>query len=136
MKKVSKNMLFNIFLVSFLFGVFLNNYFLDYKITFIVLLFISIFLLNLIIYIEFSKKYLVYFLIFLLSFISGTFTSQKNLGTISKNNSFIETYDSNFNNTLKLEIINVYKIKEYEIEYISKLTEVNDIKLDSKTKVL
>lgn len=136
MQKISKNMLFNIFLVSFLFGVFLNNSFLDYKITFIILLFISVFLLNLIIYIKNSKKNLIYLLILLISFVSWIFISQNNLNQIDENNNFIEIYDSNFQNNIKLEIIDTYKIKDYNNEYIARLIKVNNVILDSEKKIL
>ncbi len=129
LKKISKNILFNIFLVSFLFSVFLNNYFWEYSLTLIVLLFLSVFIINLIIYLKQTNFYIVYFLFLLFWYIFWVFISQINLDNIEKNINFIEVYDNNFYSDLELEIKDIYKIKDYENEYIVKLINVNDINL-------
>jgi hypothetical protein len=136
MGKISKNMLFNIFLVFFLFGVFLNNHFLNYKVTFIILFFLSIFLLNLLIYIKNPKKNFIYLFILIVSFIFGVLISQNNLNLVEKNDNFIKIYDNNFQNKIKLEIIDTYKIKDYDNEYIAKLIKVNDLILAPENKIL
>jgi len=58
------------------------------------------------------------------------------LNQIDENNNFIEIYDSNFQNNIKLEIIDTYKIKDYNNEYIARLIKVNNVILDSEKKIL
>jgi len=119
-----------------LFGVFFNNHFLNYKITFIVLSFLSIFLLNLLIYIKNPKRNFIYLFILIVSFIFGISISHNNLNLVEKNDNFIKIYDNNFQNKIKLEIIDTYKIKDYDNEYIAKLINVNDLTLNPKNKIL
>ncbi len=125
MKKISKNMLFNVLLVSFLVWVFLNNYFLEFKLSLIILLLISIFLINFIIYFKKKTIYFIYLILFLVWFIFWVFISNINIESIENNINKIKHYDNGFNNTIKVEILNVYKIKDFHNEYIAKLLEVN-----------
>ena len=129
LKKISKNILFNMFLVSFLFWVFLNNYFIDYGLSIIIFLFLSVFILNFIIYFGRYKLYFLYFLFIFIGFILWIFISNSHLEVVDKNLSFIEAYDNNFYSEIKIEIKDTYKIKEYENEYIAKLISINDIDL-------
>lgn len=136
MQKISKNILFNIFLVSFLSWIFLNNIFWNYKLSLIILIFILVFTVNLIIYFKDYKKFLVYLIILVLSFILWIFISDNRLIDIKKNSDFIQVYDSNFFNNLKFEIKEVYKIKDYENEYIAKLLNINNTKLEKNYDIL
>lgn len=125
MKKISKNMLFNIFLVSFLFWIFLNNYFEYFQLSLLILLFISVFLLNLIFYFKKKFNFLVYIIFLIIWFIFWVYISNNNLQEVNKNHWFIEVYDNNFYNDLTIEIVDTYKIKDYEKEYIAKLIKIN-----------
>ena len=125
MKKISKNILFNIFLVSFLFGLYLQNYFENYKVTLIILLLIVIFIINVIIYYKNIKVYLIYLFILLIWFNFWIFISHNNLEKIYKNIWIVEMYDSSFDNNIKVKILDVYKIKQFDNEYITKLININ-----------
>lgn len=136
MKKISKNILFNIFLVSFLVWVFLNNIFVDYKMSLIILVFLSICIINLVIYLKSFKLSFIYLFILIFGFSLWIFSSEKNLNKVSTNTDFIKIYDSSFNNDLKFEIKEVYKIKDYNKEYIAKLLEINNLSVDSGKDIL
>ena len=136
MKNISKNTLFNIFLFSFLFWIYFNNIFWNYKLSFLILIFSSIFFLNLIIYFKNNKHYLFFLLFFIFSFIFGVFISENNLKKVDTNNTFIKIYDSGFYNDLKFEIKEVYKIKDYENEYLAELLSVNWINLPVDDNIL
>lgn len=125
-------MLFNIFLISFLFWIFLNNYFLYFKISFLILLFLSVFILNIIIYFKNRTKFLFYLLFLIIWFLFWILISNNNLEIVNENRWFIEVYDNNFYNNIKVEIVNVYKIKEYDNQFVVKLLKINSKNLEDK----
>ncbi len=136
MQKISKNVLLNILLISFLFWVFCNNLLWNYSLSLMILCFLWIFLLNLIFYFDNKIKFFIYFVLFICFFVFWIFISQNYLDKTKKNIDLIKNYDSGFNNFLEFELIEVYKIKEYNNQYIAKLISINNNKISSKSDIL
>ncbi len=114
---ISKNIVLNFFIVSFLFGLFSNNLLQDFYSSFFILVFIVLLFLNFYIY---KKKFFIYFLFIVLGFISGFFLSVYNLWEINKNSDVLNEY-YNVKQEVSWEIDEIYKMKEDAIEYKMKV---------------
>jgi len=133
-KKISKNIIFNIFMIFFLFGIFINNYFNDYISSLYLFLFFIIFSLNIIIYSNKIIKFLIYLLFMILWFSLGLFTSNNNLDNVDKKIESLKIYDNFFYNEVTFEIKDTYKIKEFNNEYVAKLLKINNTNFNIKNK--
>ena len=137
MKKISKNVLFNIFLVSFLFGIFVNNILESFTLSFYILVIFLVFSLNIFIYLNYKKlKFFIYWVFLILWFLWGSFVSQIYISEYKNNIENLQIYDTSFQNNIKVEILDTYKIKDYNNEYVARLLEINSNKLDENLKIL
>ena len=124
---MSKNILFNFFVFSFLFGVFLNNIFLSVFLSIFIFCFFTLIFWNFYIY---TKKYLVVFLFIFLWFFLWIFLSFFYLKDISKKQDFISSYLNNQNHKLVFEIKDINKIEDFSKHYLAELIEINGDKTD------
>lgn len=114
---LSKNNIFNFFIIAFLFWVFLNNLFLNIYITFIGLFFITSLFLNFYIY---KRKYFVLYVFVFIWYIIWCLLSSYNLTTIKWNESLLSNYYTKKQEiTVKIEWI--YTKKEFKNIYKWKL---------------
>ena len=103
----------------------MSNTFESFYLSLFILAFISILIINLVIYLKESILYFCYLFFLIIWFSFWSYISQTNISNINENIAKIETYDNMFYNDLELEILDIYKIKEYEYEYEVKLLKIN-----------
>lgn len=128
---ISKNTLFNYFLISFLLGVFVNNIIGNIYLSILVLLLFVVLFFNFYLYI---KKYFKIFLFIILWFIIGGYLSQYNLDKVLDKEILLETYFDNSRHELQFEIVDIYKIDTYVTQYKAILNKVD--KVDMRKKIL
>lgn len=119
---LSKNKLFNFFTISLLLWVFINNLLHSYLLTLIVLLMVIILFFNFYIYI---KKYFSFIAIVVIWFIIWILFSFISLNKINEKETTLNKYIFN-KNDISFEILETYKIKEFNKEYIAKVTKINN----------
>lgn len=127
---MSKHTLFLFSLVSFIIGVFINNYFINLNISFSILFFIVLFFLNLCL---FSRKTYFYAIpFFIIFFLLGIFVSHKNLLQIEDKSQEIQKYFYTENNDISIEIEKIDSYTDYSKDYLVKLLKINgkDLKND------
>ncbi len=115
--KISINLIFNFFVVSFLSWVFINNLLFDVLVSVLVLLFVTILFLNFYVY---KRKFFVYFLFIIIWFLFWVFISNNQLQNVKENNILLSRYYWNKVN-ISWKIDEVYKVKEDGIEYKIKI---------------
>jgi len=132
MQKISKNILFNIFLIFFLCGIFFNNIFSNF---FLSLFFLSIFLSLISLVFFFNKKFLDYFIILFIIFFSSLiwiFVSEKNIALLNSNLTKVQIYDDNKYHNFSWKIIDLYKKTDFDSSYILELKTIDNKKINSK----
>lgn len=121
---LSINKLYISFSLFFLIWVYLNNIFLDYKLSLLILLIIVIFFINFFMY---EKKYFIIIFPIIIWFCLWVFVSNLNINKIEKNNNYLEYYYKiNWYNNIDFEILSVSKINDFDVEYISKIKEIDN----------
>ena len=130
---ISKHKLFIFWSIFILLWIFINNIYENYKITLLILFFLIILFLQ---YYTYTKKYFFYIIIILLWFISWIFISNLNLKNIKYNESLFHKYSNNSEHKLIIEIIDIYKIKDYSIEYIAKINKINQENIAPNIKAI
>lgn len=129
---ISKNKLFIFFSISFLIWIFLNNIF-NIIISLLILLTIVIFFF---IYYLFYKKLKLFLIIMCYWFIFWVFISYYNLSIINNNELLLKSYFNSKKHNLDIEIIDVYKINDYNNDYLAKLNNIDWKKINKKIRLI
>ena len=124
---MSKNILFNFFVFSFLFGVFLNNIFLSTFLSILSFLFFSIIFLNFYIY---YRKFIKVFLSILLWFFIWLLTSFFHFNGIYYKYELVSNFFDNRKHNLVFEIKDTHKIEDFSTHYLAELKVIEDTVLD------
>lgn len=119
---ISKNKIFIISSISLLIWIYINNLNWNYIYSFIFLSIISILIINFSLYV---RKTFIYSIFIIISFLFWIFISETNIVNIEKKEDLVINYDSNIYQELKFKIIEKEKVKEYYVEYKSKIIEIN-----------
>ena len=125
----SKNILFNFFVVSFLFGVFLNNVFLSIFSCSLAFLFFLIIFLN---FFNYYRKSLIVFPFIWIWFFCWVATSFFHISGVFYKEDLISRYFDNKNYNLVFEIKDVSKIEDFSIHYLANLKRIEEINLEKK----
>ncbi len=117
---MSKNLLLNFYLISFLFGVYVNNLLFSINLSLIVLLFLVVLFFNFLVY---FNKFKQIFLVIVLGFLSWIFLSEVFLDSIKQKSSFLRPYFGQ-KETIIFEIKNLEKINNDYRVYKAKLLKI------------
>ena len=128
----SKNKAFISFCILFILGVFINNIFINIYLSFLVLLLVVILFFNFYIY---TRRNLYIKAFAILWFAFGILTSFYELTNVDKNLTVLEKYFSNSKYELTFEIRDLYKIKDYENQYVAKVIKINNFNLEPKLNI-
>ena len=124
---MSKNTLFNYFIFSFLFGVFLNNIFLSIFLSILSFSFFSIIFFNFYIY---YRRFLHIFLYIFIWFFIWLLISFFHINDIYNKQNLISNYFDNEKHRLVFEIKDINKIEDFSIHYLAELKEIENVKID------
>lgn len=130
---VSKNKLFIFWSIFSLLWIFFNNLLGNNKIVLLILIFLIILFLQ---YYNYSKKYFFYIFIMCFWFLFWILISNINLNNIEFNEILLNKYNNNLKHNLVFEIIDSYKIKDFNNEYIVKVNEIDKKKINSNIKAV
>jgi len=133
----SKNIVFNFFLVSVLFWIFLNNIILSAYVSFIVVWFFILLFLNFYLYYKKFKIIFLFIVLWIIFWISVSLEYNENL---DYRQDFISRYYDDSRHTIYFEVDSVYNIWEYSSQYIAKVIKVDNVdivdKLDTSRQIL
>lgn len=118
---LSKNIFFIYWSIFFLLWVFIHNLTEAIFISLIVLLFLVVLFFF---YFFLTKKFIKLILLVLLSFCLWVLTSENNFNNIDNKSITLNNYYDNKNYNIVLEVQNIHKIKEFQIEYIVRIKEI------------
>jgi|GEM_PF-1262778 len=124
---MSKHIFFLFSLISFIIGVFLNNYFISPNISLSILFFSTLFFLN---FCLFSRKLYFYIIpFFIIFFLLGIFVSHKNFLKIEHKYQEIQQYFYTENNNITIEIEKIDSYTDYSKNYLVQILKINNKEL-------
>lgn len=124
---VSKNILFIFCSIFLLIWIFINNLNTEFYNSLLVLLFLVVLFL---LFIIIRKKYIFLLILSVLSFGIWICISGINLETIKQKENILKQYYDNKNHDLIFEIKNINKVDDFNIEYVAKLIQIWNKKIN------
>lgn len=130
---MSKNKIFLFFTFSFISSVFLGNYLLDIKLSFIISLFLFILLLN---YYLYSKKNLFIIISIIIWIFFWSIYSYNYVNKVQNKQKVISNYFDNKKHKLVSEIVSTYKVYDFERKQVIKVLTIDENKIDKDIYLL
>lgn len=120
----SKNTYLNLFLLSFIFSILVNNFLQDFFLSFLWILFISLVYFEIIISNKNIKKYIILYLFILLWSTFWIYFSENKINTIENNKNYLEKYFLR-KDVFNFEIKEIYKKEDSFNSYVVKILNIN-----------
>ncbi len=136
MKDISKNKLFIFGTIFFLIGIFLHNFLLNIKLSFIIAILLLFYLFNFWIY---AKKFSIYLLVIFFSFLFWIIYSNFYNEKILEKQNFVGQFYDNKKHKIIFEIVEVNKKLDFSVNYIGKIKQIDEKKVEKdiwKIKIL